>query len=300
MSSLYLKLKPNAKSKQTSTTILRNQTSFRHSQLAIPLCYLLDIKTNEIIVKQALYNVIPNLHRMPVCENIERYCSTNMKQLRSMKITSPTEISSIRISRCRGMIRNSDANQLVTLRNRQIVRECKVLLTRLQSNDIENITTANIPVPFSIQEEKKSSSQKRSKKKRDEKTFVSSACKELQEYKQQSKRKQYDSIDVKQNKRRQTMFQSMNVNCIEDDLVIYLKCFICNTKTILNSNDTSLFTHWKLHQNKKLASNIYDSLIADKLVRVVEYYLAPRKHSLEGEIKQIFILDSKTSSHIRD
>ena len=76
---------------------------------------------------------------------------------------------------------------------------------------------------------------------------------------------------------------------------IYLKCFICAKRDYIDArmtNSDMLHSHWMVH-GANLLLNIYDSEIDSILTRVVEFFHSPKRHSLEGNIKTIFILNSR-------
>jgi hypothetical protein len=76
---------------------------------------------------------------------------------------------------------------------------------------------------------------------------------------------------------------------------IYLKCFVCSKREYIDAETTNsdiLHSHWLEHGND-LSLNIYDSEIDSVLTRVVEFFRLPKRHTLEGNIQTIFILDSK-------
>lgn len=75
---------------------------------------------------------------------------------------------------------------------------------------------------------------------------------------------------------------------------ICLKCFICSKREYIDAQETNsdiLHTHW-LEHGHDLSLNIYDSEIDSVLTRIVEFFHFPRRHSLEGKIQTIFILNS--------
>jgi hypothetical protein len=76
---------------------------------------------------------------------------------------------------------------------------------------------------------------------------------------------------------------------------IYLKCFVCSKREYIDVqtiNSDILHSHWLEHGNNLLL-NIYDSNIDSILTRVVEFFHSPKGHTLEGDIQNVFILDSK-------
>ncbi|CAF4279482.1 unnamed protein product [Adineta steineri] len=76
---------------------------------------------------------------------------------------------------------------------------------------------------------------------------------------------------------------------------IYLKCFVCSKRDYIDSQETNsdiLHSHWLEHEND-LSLNIYDSEIDSILTRVVEFFHFPKRHTLEGKIQTVFILNSK-------
>ncbi|CAF1078331.1 unnamed protein product [Rotaria sp. Silwood1] len=87
---------------------------------------------------------------------------------------------------------------------------------------------------------------------------------------------------------------------------IYLKCFVCLKREYIDAQTTNsdiLHSHWLEHGND-LSLNIYDSIIDSILTRVVEFFYFPKRHTLEGKIQTVFILNSKeirkTSSNSLD
>ncbi|CAF3432328.1 unnamed protein product [Rotaria socialis] len=76
---------------------------------------------------------------------------------------------------------------------------------------------------------------------------------------------------------------------------IYLKCFVCSKREYIDvesSNSDILHSHWLEHGNN-LSLNIYDSIIDSILTRVVEFFHFPKRHTLDGKIQTVFILNSK-------
>jgi len=76
---------------------------------------------------------------------------------------------------------------------------------------------------------------------------------------------------------------------------IYLKCFVCSKREHIDAQATNsdiLHSHWLEHGND-LSLNIYDSEIDSVLTRVVEFFHFPKRHTLEGKIQTVFILNSK-------
>jgi hypothetical protein len=76
---------------------------------------------------------------------------------------------------------------------------------------------------------------------------------------------------------------------------IYLKCFVCSKCEYIDAQTTNsdiLHSHWLEHGND-LSLNIYDSVIDTILTRVVEFFHFPKRHTLEGKIQTVFILNSK-------
>lgn len=76
---------------------------------------------------------------------------------------------------------------------------------------------------------------------------------------------------------------------------IYMKCFICSKRDYIDAkvtNSDTLHLHWLQHDHN-LSLNIYDSEIDSILTRVVEFFHFPRRHSLEGKVQTVFILNSE-------
>jgi hypothetical protein len=76
---------------------------------------------------------------------------------------------------------------------------------------------------------------------------------------------------------------------------IYLKCFVCSKRQYIDAQETNsdiLHSHWREHGHDLLL-NIYDSEIDSILTRIVEFFYFPRRHTLEGKIQTVFILNSK-------
>lgn len=76
---------------------------------------------------------------------------------------------------------------------------------------------------------------------------------------------------------------------------IYLKCFVCSKREFIDARTTNsdiLHSHW-LEHGDDLSLNIYDSEIDTILTRVVEFFHFPKRHSLDGKIQTVFILNSK-------
>ena len=76
---------------------------------------------------------------------------------------------------------------------------------------------------------------------------------------------------------------------------IYLKCFVCSKRQYIDAQATNsdiLHSHWREHGHDLLL-NIYDSELDSVLTRIVEFFYFPRRHTLEGKIQTIFILNSK-------
>jgi hypothetical protein len=76
---------------------------------------------------------------------------------------------------------------------------------------------------------------------------------------------------------------------------IYLKCFICSKREYIDAQATEsdrLHLHW-LEHGDNLSLNIYDSEIDSILTRVVEFFHFPKRHTLEGKIQTLFILNSE-------
>lgn len=80
---------------------------------------------------------------------------------------------------------------------------------------------------------------------------------------------------------------------------IYLKCFVCSKRDYIDAqtiNSDVLHSHW-LDHGGSLSLNIYDAEIDSTLTRVVEFFNSPKRHTLEGKIKTVFILNSKEIRH---
>ena len=76
---------------------------------------------------------------------------------------------------------------------------------------------------------------------------------------------------------------------------IYLKCFVCSKRQFIDAEATNsdiLHSHWREHGHDLLL-NIYDSELDSILTRIVEFFYFPRRHTLEGKIQTVFILNSK-------
>ncbi len=76
---------------------------------------------------------------------------------------------------------------------------------------------------------------------------------------------------------------------------IYLKCFVCSKREYIDAQITNsdvLHSHW-LEHGHDLLLNIYDSILDSILTRIVEFFHFPRRHTLEGKIQTVFILNSK-------
>lgn len=76
---------------------------------------------------------------------------------------------------------------------------------------------------------------------------------------------------------------------------LYLKCFACSKRQYIDGNLTNsnvLHSHW-LEHGENLSINIYDSEIDSILTRVIEFFRSPRRHTLEGRLKNVFMLNSE-------
>ena len=76
---------------------------------------------------------------------------------------------------------------------------------------------------------------------------------------------------------------------------IYLKCFVCSKRQYIDAQATNsdiLHSHWREHGHDLLL-NIYDSELDSVLTRIVEFFHFPPRHTLEGKIQTVFILNSK-------
>ncbi|CAF1065454.1 unnamed protein product [Adineta ricciae] len=296
-------------------------------RLTAPLC-LLPLAKNGERVRQSLYILLPFLKFLSITNDIELFCSTDDKaKAQSLLPRSLAQSRTTKtINKAKGKRKVSKAEFVTmaatTFRNNtrrtpmakyiHSTIQCSVILDRLEQSTIDQImqnstddTISSPQVTLSSQSPSKSSSSDTQRslsqtttKTTTTRTTITTMTTERTTVKHKLTTTSYN--DCKRFKR--TLENNNSIILPDKDKTsastyerIYLKCFVCSKREYIDAqatNSDKLHSHWLEHGNE-LSLNIYDSDIDGILTRVVEFFHFPKRHTFEGKIQTVFILNSK-------
>ncbi|CAF1029848.1 unnamed protein product [Didymodactylos carnosus] len=279
---------------------LRKRTLL-NKKYAAPLC-LLNLKTHHVLVKEAIDSVLPQLRSIPIVKDYEKYCCSKQyhRQLSSQQsmVHYYYHRSQLTFSHSRGLVRRDEQLSTKTLKRdfsiETIIKDCKIVLSRLESCDLELMiqSSSTTKKKRKIQKAKRTpiNGTKMKKRKRPNEAGL------------ELKNKRMKKIVVDQ----PSLLEDQNNDSSDDCVMIQtstssfnricLKCFLCDERIMIiygHSTSNSLHSHYLLHKNSQITLNIYDTEIDQQITRMVEFFIPPKRHALEGKVKEVFILNGQ-------
>ncbi|CAF3675322.1 unnamed protein product [Adineta steineri] len=296
----YVGLRRKTKKSSVSLPILRPLAK----RLTAPLC-LLPLAKNGDRVRQSLYILLPFLKFLSITNDIELFCSSDGKATAdSLLLRSLTQTQFITMAT--NTFRNNTKRTPMAKYIHSTI-QCSVVLDRLEQSTINQImqnsaedNPINIVTPLlgkrSLSNSSESSltkTQRSLSRTTTETTTTRTTITTMTTEKTTVKHQTTTSSSFNNCKR----FKNTSDNDKSSSTYqrIYLKCFVCSKRDYIDSQETNsdiLHSHWLEHEND-LSLNIYDSEIDSILTRVVEFFHFPKRHTLEGKIQTVFILNSK-------
>ncbi|CAF2612784.1 unnamed protein product [Rotaria sp. Silwood2] len=324
----YVGLRRKTKKSSRSISTLRPLAK----RLAAPIC-LLPLPKYGQRVRQALYILLPFLKFLSITHDIELFCSVNdqakdeclltrsVTQTRTLKaISKKTNKRKVSKSEFITMATNTFRNNTRRTPMGQYIHstlQCHVVLDRLEQSTIDQImknsiadnqtnivSTSNTKRSLQNLSQQENSSFPQAQQSLNQTTTKTTTTRttittmttekttvkhkltttSYNDSKRFKKASDNDCIDISNNDQPTLTYQR-----------IYLKCFVCSKREYIDAQTTNsdiLHSHWLEHGND-LSLNIYDSIIDSILTRVVEFFYFPKRHTLEGKIQTVFILNSK-------